>query len=69
MTGRETYTIAVTDLDAAKAFTAAYSADISPVYPSEFPEFIFDQISFIKSKVGESNQDSMLKEVAPILVK
>jgi hypothetical protein len=62
MTGRETYTIAVTDLDAAKAFTAAYPSDISPVYPPELPEFIFDQISFIKSKVGESNQDSLYKE-------
>ncbi|MCD0476180.1 hypothetical protein LPB87_17440, partial [Flavobacterium sp. EDS] len=56
LTKGETYAIVVTDLAAAQVFTASYPADISPIYPPEFPEFIFDQISFIRSKLGESNE-------------
>jgi hypothetical protein len=50
LTGGETYAIVITNLTAAKAFVAAYPADISPIYPPEFPQFIFDQIQDVKTK-------------------
>lgn len=55
-TGGETYAIVVTDLAAAKAFVEAYPADISPIYPPEFPQVIFDQIQQVRDKLGESNE-------------
>lgn len=56
LTGGETYAIVVTDLKAAQAFIAAYPADLSPNYPPEFPQVLFDQIQDIKTKFGESNE-------------
>ncbi|RUT69589.1 hypothetical protein D0817_15565 [Flavobacterium cupreum] len=56
LTGGETYAIVITNLTAAKAFVAAYPADISPIYPPEFPQIIFDQIQDVKTKFGESNE-------------
>lgn len=56
LTGGETYAIVVTDLKAAQDFVAAYPADISPIYPPEFPQVIFDQIQDVKTKFGESNE-------------
>lgn len=56
LTAGETYAIVVTDLKAAQAFIAAYPADLSPNYPPEFPQAIFDQIQDIKTTFGESNE-------------
>ena len=56
MTAGETYAIVITDLKAAQAFIAAYPADLSPNYPPEFPQVIFDQIQEIKTTFGESNE-------------
>lgn len=66
VTGGETYAIVVTDLAAAKAFITKYPSDISPVYPPEFPDFIFDQISYIRSQLGESN-NSRTSAIALVL--
>ncbi|MFB9063805.1 hypothetical protein, partial [Flavobacterium branchiarum] len=54
ITGGETYAIVVTDLDAAKAFTVAYPADISPIYPPEFPNVIFDKLQELVNDMGSS---------------
>jgi len=56
LTGGETYAIVVTDLTAAQAFVAAYPPDLSPLYPPEFPDFIFNQITDARSQFGESNE-------------
>ncbi|MRX41764.1 hypothetical protein GJU43_20980 [Flavobacterium sp. LC2016-23] len=66
LTGGETYAIVITNLTAAKAFVAAYPADISPVYPPEFPQVIFDQIQALKGKFGESNE-GRTKGIATVL--
>lgn len=65
-TGGETYAIVVTDLKAAQAFVAAYPSDMSPVYPPEFPQVIFDQIQALKGKFGESNE-GRTKGIATVL--
>lgn len=48
-TDGEMYAAVVTDLAAAKAFVAAYPADIRPQYNPEFPDFILDQIDYIQA--------------------
>lgn len=48
-TDGEMYAAVVTDLAAAKAFVAAYPADISTGYNPEFPDFILDQIDYIQA--------------------
>ncbi|GIQ57924.1 hypothetical protein Flavo103_10600 [Flavobacterium collinsii] len=65
-TAGETYAIVVTDLAAAKAFVATYPADISPIYPPEFPQAIFNQIQEVKTKFGESNE-ARTKAIALVL--
>lgn len=54
LTGGETYAIVITNLTAAKAFVAAYPADISPIYPPEFPQVIFDQLQNFVNPFGSS---------------
>jgi hypothetical protein len=53
-TNGEMYAAVVTDLGAAKAFVAAYPADIRTGYNPEFPTFIFDQIDDLKAYMGYS---------------
>lgn len=48
-TDGEMYAAVVTDLAAAKAFVAAYPADIRTGYNPEFPDFILDQIDYIQA--------------------
>ncbi|KLT70628.1 hypothetical protein AB674_05720 [Flavobacterium sp. ABG] len=55
-TDGEVYAIVVNDLEAAKAFVKAYPADISPIYPPEFPDVIFNQMLDMRSYTGQSNQ-------------
>lgn len=54
-TDGEMYAAVVTDLAAAKAFVAAYPADMSSAYNPEFPDYIYNQILSLRSKMGESN--------------
>ncbi|MDR7208167.1 hypothetical protein [Flavobacterium piscis] len=49
-----TYAIVVTNLAAAKAFVAAYPADVLPGYSPEFPDFIFDQLQVLVTPMGSS---------------
>jgi hypothetical protein len=46
------YAIVVTNLLAAHNFVTAYPADISPIYPPEFPDSIFNQIDDLKPSMG-----------------
>jgi hypothetical protein len=50
----ETYAIVVTDIVAANAFVKTYPADISPIYPPEFPDFIFNQLQDNTLYIGGS---------------
>jgi hypothetical protein len=54
LTGGETYAIVVNDLPAAQNFVKNNPPDISPNYPPEFPDNIFDQILDVRSKLGDS---------------
>ncbi|KQW99456.1 hypothetical protein [Flavobacterium sp. Root420] len=54
VTGGETYAIVVNNLPAAKEFVKNNPPDLSPNYPPEFPDNIFDQILDIRTKLGES---------------
>jgi hypothetical protein len=53
-TDGEIYAAVVTDLTAAQAFVAAYPADIRTGYNPEFPDFIYNQLIDLRSKMGES---------------
>ncbi|GEM_PF-1410289 len=55
LTGGEVYAIVVTDLQAAKAFTAAYPADQIPGYSPEFPDILFDQLQDLVTTFGSTN--------------
>lgn len=50
----QTYAIVITNLTAAKAFVTAYPADISPIYPPEFPDVIFSQLLALVNVMGSS---------------
>jgi hypothetical protein len=53
------YAIVVTNLAAAQAFVAAYPADLSPIYPPEFPNSIFYEIEYLRKELGESVEGRM----------
>lgn len=54
VTGGETYAIVINNLPAAKEFVKNNPPDLSPNYPPEFPDNIFDQILDVRTKLGES---------------
>lgn len=56
VTGGETYAIVITNLANAQNFAKNYPPDLSPNYPPEFPDFIFDQIAAVRFTLGESNE-------------
>jgi len=62
------YAIVVTDLAAAQAFVLVYPADISPIYPPEFPNFIFDKIDDLKPSMGY-DVESRMRAVSFVLDK
>ncbi|CAA9202605.1 hypothetical protein FLACOL7796_04368 [Flavobacterium collinsii] len=54
LTGGEVYAIVITDLQAAKDFTAAYPADQIAGYNPEFPDVLFDQLQNFVTTFGSS---------------
>jgi len=54
LTGGEVYAIVITDLQAAKDFTAAYPADQIAGYNPEFPDVLFDQLQNLVTTFGSS---------------
>lgn len=68
ITGGETYSIVVTDLVAAQNFVKNYPADISPNYPPEFPDVIFDQIQDLVNIMG-SSVEGRTEAIASVLDK
>lgn len=66
LTGGETYAIVVTNLANAQAFVKQYPPDLSPNYPPEFPDAIFNQINNITSEIGNSI-DSKTAAIASVL--
>jgi len=63
------YAIVVANLAEAQAFVKAYPADISPIYPPEFPFFIFDQIDIIQAYHTGSSVEGRMSAVSYILDK
>ncbi|WP_264537696.1 hypothetical protein [Flavobacterium sp. N1736] len=68
ITGGQTYAIVVNNLPNAKNFVNNYPPDLSPNYPPEFPNVIFDQIDFINSQIGNSI-DSKTASISSVLDK
>ncbi|MEO8533935.1 MAG: hypothetical protein ABI441_09295 [Flavobacterium sp.] len=68
VTNGEVYAIVVDDLEAAKAFVKAYPADVSPIYPPEFPDVIFDQLQNLVTPLGSTNE-GITKAIALVLDK
>lgn len=68
ITGGQTYAISIHDLPKAQNFVKNYPADLSPVYPPEFPDVIFDQIDYINSQIG-SSIDSKTSAISAVLDK
>ena len=52
ITGGQTYAIMINDITKAQNFVKNYPPDLSPNYPPEFPNFIFDQIDAMKDYMG-----------------
>ncbi|MEN2416187.1 hypothetical protein [Flavobacterium mesophilum] len=68
VTAGQTYAIVVTDLAKAQNFVKEHPADLSPNYPPEFPDDIFDQIDYITSQIGGSI-DSKTAAISSVLDK